>query len=145
MANRSTKNLKKTKKIPTAVLIALIGLVGKVITALMSSPIIVTLLTPKKLPPPKVEIIGPETAPFGKTTYYNIVSENATRAEWSIGGFQDNQVFEVNPLGPSHKIYVEPTNNEYIGEVFVIAVTVYNKQGDVATATKQFTVVSNNP
>jgi hypothetical protein len=84
---------------------------------------------------------------FGETTvtYYNVISENATRAVWNIGGFQNNQVFEENPLTPSLKIYVEPTNNEFIGETFVIVVTVYNKHGDSATATKQFTVVSNNP
>jgi hypothetical protein len=138
MPNRSTK---KSKKIPTTVLIALIGLIGTIVTAVLSSPVVANLLSPKKLPPPTVEIVGPETVPFGKATYYTIVSTGAVRGEWSVGGFENNELFIVDPLPPSHQIYVQPTDNDRIGGVFIIAVTVYNKNGDIAKATKQFTIV----
>jgi hypothetical protein len=139
----STRSPKKSKKIPPAVLIALIGLIGTLITALLSSPVIIKLLTPKELPHPTVKIIGPDTVPFGTVTYYTLVSQNAVRAEWGIGGFANNERFVINLPSPSHQIYVEPTSAERVGDVFVIAVTVYNKNGDTATATKQFTIVAN--
>src|SRR5690242_7810780 len=59
---------------------------------------------------PTVAIEGPASAHLGKTTYFTILSQNAVRATWSIGGFQDNRIFSVEPLGPSYQIYVEPTD-----------------------------------
>lgn len=106
-----------------------------------STDIIVTPLLPTEPVTLSIEIHGPDTAPLGKTTYYTLISQNAIRAEWSIGGFSD-EIFVVDPLPPSHQIYVEPTNRERLGEPFIIAVTVYNENGNSATATKQFTIVS---
>jgi Putative serine esterase (DUF676) len=88
-----------------------------------------------------VSIEGSTSTPLGKITYYTIISQNAISGVWSIGGFQ-NEPVEVNPLGPSHKIYVEPTNTTLVGESFIIAFTAYSASGESATATKRFLVVA---
>ncbi|MEZ4768844.1 MAG: hypothetical protein R2844_10525 [Caldilineales bacterium] len=89
-----------------------------------------------------MEIEGPLTAPLGQQTYYTFVSKNAVRAVWSIGGFGDNQQVEVDPLAPSHQIYVAPSDASRIGDSFTIAVTVYGADGLSATATRSFQVVA---
>lgn len=161
---------KKSIKIPATVLAAAITLIGTCITVICSSPILVKVVEymapPRQLPSPEpptqvfevvpsvfpsmsstkdlsptIEIIGPDTVPFREKTYFTFVSRNARRAEWSVGGFEDNEVFVVSPLAPSHQIFVEVTDEQRIGDTFIIAVTVYDENGDTATATKQFTVV----
>jgi hypothetical protein len=90
---------------------------------------------------PVVEIEGPRTAPLGKSTYYTILSQHAQRAEWSVGGFADNQTFVVEPLAASHQIRVEPTDAARMGDTFTIVVTVYDAQGASVTARHRFQVV----
>jgi hypothetical protein len=90
---------------------------------------------------PTVTIQGPAQAPLGRTTYFTILSKNAVRAVWSAGGFGRNRPFYVEPLAPSHQIYLKPTDAARIGDTFIISVTVYGPDGRSATATKQFLVV----
>lgn len=90
---------------------------------------------------PTVEIEGPPTAPLEQCTYYTIISQNAVRGRWSIGGFRNEPVV-VEPLGPSHQIFVQPKDASRVGDSFTIVVTVYNDKGQSVTARKQFQVVS---
>jgi hypothetical protein len=92
--------------------------------------------------PLSVEIEGPATAPLGKTTYYTVLVKNAVRGIWSIGGIQNEPVV-VQPLGPSHQIYVEPTDATRVGNSFTIVFVAYDTQGRSAIAKKRFLVVSN--
>lgn len=103
--------------------------------------IVVQTALPQTEPEPTVTIEGAPTAPLGKTTYYQITSRNAAWGEWSVGGFQNNQVFIVKPLGPSHRIYIEPTDPKQVRDIFVIEFTAYNKDGKSTTAEKRFMVV----
>ena len=124
---------------------ALAGLLGTIITAVATSPIISKIIeaavSGDQSPKPAVEIVGPDIALLGEGTYYTLVSENAAKAAWSVGGFSSDQPFEIDPLPPSQQIYIEPKDATRAGEAFVIAVAVYNKDGDPVTATKRFTMV----
>ena len=90
---------------------------------------------------PTVVIEGPPTAPLGKTTCYTVISQNATRGVWSVGGFLNEPVV-VEPLGPSHQIFIEPTDATRVGDNFTIVFTVYSASGQSATARKRFLVGS---
>jgi hypothetical protein len=59
-----------------------------------------------------------------------------------VGGFQ-NEPIAVEPLGPSHEIYIQPTDRARIGENFTIVFIAYNADGKSATAMKRFMVVEN--
>ena len=100
---------------------------------------------PAALAPPSVAIEGPLAAPLGEQTYYTIVSQNAVRAVWSAGGFSDNRSYEIEPLAPSHQIWIEPTDSARVGETFTLAVTVYSADGQSATAQRQFQVTAAPP
>ena len=89
-----------------------------------------------------VEIDGPLTAPLGQPTYFTFTSQNAVRAVWSIGGFGNNEQFAVDPLPPSHQVFVEPSDASRVGDSFTIVVTVYGVDGQTATAKKSFQVVA---
>lgn len=91
--------------------------------------------------PPTVTIEGPASAPLGKSTFYTVLSRNAVRGVWSIGGFQNEPVV-VSPLGPSHQIFVEPTQAERAGDEFTLVFTAYNAEGEEATARKRFRVTA---
>lgn len=91
-------------------------------------------------PAPSVEIDGPVVAPLGERTYFTIISQNAVRAVWSVGGFGDNEPFEVDRLAPSHQIFVEPTDSTRVGDRFTIVVTVYNAGSQPAIAQHEFQV-----
>ena len=91
---------------------------------------------------PSVIIEGPPSIPFGQTTYFTILTNNAVRGVWSIGGFTDEPV-DVNPLGASHQIYVEPTEKSRIDDKFTIIFTAYSSSGEEARAKKTFLVTSN--
>jgi hypothetical protein len=95
----------------------------------------------ESLPEPSIEIEGPPRAVLGRTTYYTVYSQNAVRGVWSIGGFQNDPV-EVNPLGPSHQIFVEPTDATRIGDNFAIVFTAYDTHGRTVTAKKRFMVAA---
>lgn len=94
---------------------------------------------------PSVVIEGPLAAPLGEQTYFTIVSQNAVRAEWSAGGFGDGRSIEIQPLPPSHQIWIEPTDSSRIGDTFTLAVTVYGADGQSATAQRQFQVTAAQP
>lgn len=89
---------------------------------------------------PTVRVEGATAAPLDERTFFTIVSENAVRAEWSIGGFVDEPVV-VEPLNPSHEIFVEPTNAERAGDSFTLVVIVYDEDGQAARAEHRFEVV----
>lgn len=91
---------------------------------------------------PTVEIDGPATIPLGKNSYFTITSTNAERAEWSVGGFANNKTFKVEPLAPSHQIFIEPTDATRVGDSFTLVVTVFDKQGTSASAKQQIQVVA---
>jgi hypothetical protein len=93
------------------------------------------------LAPLALEIEGPDEAPLNELTFFTIISENAVRARWSIGGFANNQVFDIDPLPASYEIEVEPTNADRIGDTFTLVVTVYDEGGRSITAHHRFEVV----
>lgn len=121
-----------------------IALLGIVVSAALALLPYLAPDAPRPAPPASaaltIAIDGPETAPLGQKTYFTLVSQNATRAEWSIGGFADGQLFVVDPLIPSHQIYVEPADPGRVGASFVLAVTVYDPSGGSASTTKRFTI-----
>jgi predicted membrane channel-forming protein YqfA (hemolysin III family) len=91
---------------------------------------------------PTVSIEGPSIAILGKRTYFTVLSENAVRGKWSVGGFEHNTPFVIDWLAPSHEIYIEPTDPSRVGNNFTITFTAYNTGGKAATTKKQFRVVS---
>lgn len=96
-------------------------------------------------PAPSVQLEGPLTAPLGEKTYFTLVSQQATRAEWSIGGFGDGDIVQIQPLPPSHQIWIEPTDRTRVGDTFTLVVTVFGSDGQSATASKSFQVVTGSP
>jgi len=88
-------------------------------------------------PPLVVEIDGPAEAPLGEQTYFTLISENAVRAEWAIAGFGRD---EINPFRQADQIYVEPTDEEQVGESFTLLVTVYDADDNQASARHRFEV-----
>ena len=150
-SNRETRSIFEHKEL----VIALLGAGATVLAALISGffgliqppspgPVLAppANATTAPVPTPSVAIEGPLTAPLGEQTYYTILSSDAQRAEWSIGGFGDNATYVVEPLSASHQIYVEPTNASRVGETFIIVVTVYGREGQSATATRVFEVIA---
>jgi hypothetical protein len=131
--------LNKNKAFATADAIALLGLVVTLLVAVL--PFALERGDATKTGP-QVTVEGPDAAKVGERAYFTIVSQGASRAEWSIGGFADGEIFKVDPLPPSHSIYIEPTNAGRAGESFTLAVTVYAEDGASALATKKFVVVS---
>ncbi len=101
--------------------------------------------SPSPAAAPNVTIEGPLVAPLGQRTYFTIVSQNAVRAEWSAGGFGDGRSIEVQPLPPSHQIWIEPTDSARIGDTFTLAVTVYSAAGQATTAQRQFQITAAQP
>lgn len=97
--------------------------------------------SPRKTEAPTVTIEGPASAPLGKSTFFTVLTRNAVRGVWSIGGFQNEPVV-VSPLGPSHQVFVEPTQAGRVGDEFTLVFTAYNADGEAATATKRFRVVA---
>ncbi len=94
---------------------------------------------------PAVSIEGPLSVPLGERAYFTIISQNAGRAEWSVGGFADGQIFQVDPLPPSHQVWINPTDSTRAGDVFTLAVTVFGADGQTASASKQFQVTAGSP
>jgi hypothetical protein len=132
--------LRRNKSFATSDAIALLGLVVTLLVAVLPFA-----LKAQEAPPPPakpaVTIEGPDSAHLGQRTYFTIVSSGAITGEWSVGGFAGDQVFTVDPLPPSHSIYIEPTDASRAGDSFTLAVTVHAKDGEAATATKKFVVV----
>lgn len=136
---------------PTAIKVALIGAAATVLVAIITG--VFALLQskaarPEPTPPPaakvttpSIDIDGPLTAPLDERTYFTLVSENAARAEWSIGGFAGNEVFTVDPLPNSYQIYIEPTDAGRVEDSFTLVVTVYDAAGQTATARHEFQIV----
>ena len=88
-------------------------------------------------PPLAVEIEGPAEAPLGEETYFTLISENAVRAEWAVAGFGRD---EINPFRQTDQIFVQPTDAEQVGESFTLLVTVYDADGNPASARHRFEV-----
>jgi hypothetical protein len=124
-------------------LIAIIGLIGTLIAGLLSSPLLPILLGGGKpaSDAPSITIVGPDQAPLRDKTYYTLISKNAVRAEWSIGGFSNGENTSIEPLPGSYQIFVEPSNDQREGDRFTLVVTVYHENGESATATKEFVIV----
>lgn len=130
--------LSKNKSFATADAIALLGLIVTLLVAVLPFALDRGDAAPAA---PQVTIEGPDVARVGERTYFTIISQGAGRAEWSVGSFANGQIFEVDPLPPSHSIYIEPTNATRAGESFTLAVTVYARDGASASATKKFVVL----
>ncbi|MGB3787969.1 MAG: TIR domain-containing protein [Phormidesmis sp.] len=97
--------------------------------------------SPSEKPGISISIEGADSVLLGKTAYYTVISQNAVRGVWSIGGFQ-NEPIDVDPLDPSHQIFIEPTDATRVGETFTIAFTAYDASGKSEIAIKRFTVAS---
>lgn len=91
---------------------------------------------------PIVSLEGPAAAPLDEPTYFTIVSANAVRAVWSIGGFNNNSSVTVEPLSPSHQIVITPTDASRVGDPFTLVVTVYGADGTTATASRPFVITA---
>lgn len=142
MTRQTEDGNERGAKITPAMWIAIIGLIGTIIAGLLSSPLLPILLGNRPAgDAPSIQIEGPDRAVVGEKTYYTFISKNAVRAVWSIGGFSTDGDAVIEPLEPSHQIFVEPTDPERVGSRFTLAVTVYQADGDSATATKEFEVV----
>jgi len=142
MAKATGEEGENGRKITPAMWIAIIGLIGTIIAGLLSSPLLPILFGGRAADhAPSVRIEGPNRAVLGEKTYYTFISKNAVRAIWSIGGFSSEGNTAIEPLDPSHQIFVEPSNPERLGSKFTLAVTVYQEDGESATATKDFMVV----
>lgn len=132
-------HVRRAKTFATSDAIALLGLVITVLLAVL--PLLVGSGDSASAQP-AVSIDGPDVATLGQQTFFTIVSANARRGEWSASGFADGQVFEVNPLPPSHRIFVAPSDPGAVGQSFTLAVTVYAADEKTASATKKFVVVA---
>ncbi|WP_374687446.1 hypothetical protein [Promineifilum sp.] len=130
----------------TQVVIALIGAAATLLTAVIAGVFGLIQLRAADAPPAEgtpapalaVTIEGPAEAPLNQVTALTIISENATRAEWSIAGFGSD---DINPFHLSDQVEVEPTNAERVGEWFTLVVTVYDSGGAQASARHRFQVV----
>jgi hypothetical protein len=130
---------RRNKTFATSDAIALLGLIVTLLVAILPFA-----LDREDSPQagPGVTIEGPDAARVGQRTYFTIVSQGAKKADWSIGGFAGGEVFTVDPLPPSHSIYIEPTDSSRAGESFTLAVTVQASDGQSASATKKFVVLA---
>lgn len=94
--------------------------------------------TQTPLPPLAVEIEGPAEAPLNQETYFTIISDSAVRAEWSIPDFGSD---DINPFRQVDQIFVSPADAGRVGDSFTLAVTVYDANGNRATARHRFQIV----
>lgn len=133
------------------IIVALIGATATILAALLAGylgPSNRSNQTPEPPPTavlstgPSVSVEGPTAAPLNHITYFTVVSNNAGRAEWSIGGFNEGKTVEVDPLSPTYQIQVEPSNASRVGDTFTLAVTVYDADGASASTTHTFQVTA---
>ena len=137
-----------TGTLNTQIIVALIGATATVLAALLAGyfGLVNRNQQPSTAPATaptsalSVTIDGPTMAPLSELTYFNIISTNATRAEWSIGGFNNNETTEVDPLAPSHQIQIEPTDQSRVGDSFTLVVTVFDENGATANTSHAFQV-----
>ncbi|MEZ4515359.1 MAG: hypothetical protein R3C44_00470 [Chloroflexota bacterium] len=135
----------------TQVIIALIGAAATILAAVLAG---VFGLIGRSSPPastpqppaagPSISIDGPVVAPLNQLTYFTLVSADAERAAWSIGGFNNNETVEIDPLSPSYQIQIEPNDESRVGDTFTLVVTVYDRTGASATATHTFQIVGDD-
>lgn len=129
----------------TPIIIALIGAGATIVAALLTGFFGLArndgpATTGPPAAAPVVSLEGPAGAPLGEPTYFTIVSANADRAVWSIGGFNNNESVTVDPLSPSHQIVITPTDASRLGDTFTLVVTVYDPAGASASANRPFTI-----
>lgn len=136
------------------VVVALIGATATLATALIAGIFGLIQLRAGSAPPPapatqpaptavvapqlEVEIEGPDEAPLNQQTYFTIISNRAVRAEWTITNFGSG---DVDPFEQASQVYVEPKDSSRLGESFTMVVTVYDGDGNEASARHNFTLV----
>jgi hypothetical protein len=135
-------------EVNTQIVVAFIGAAATLLTALIAGIFGLVQLQasraqpadPTATPAPQlsVEIEGPSEAPLNQETYFTILSDDADRAEWIIPDFGSD---DINPFRQVDQIYVEPVDPNRVGEFFTLAVTVYDVDGNRATARHRFQIV----
>lgn len=135
-------------EVNTQIVVAFIGAAATLLTALIAGVFGLIQLQasraqpadPTATPAPQlsVEIEGPSEAPLNQETYFTILSDDADRAEWTIPDFGSD---DINPFRQVDQIYVEPVDPNRVGEFFTLAVTVYDANGNRATARHRFRIV----
>lgn len=134
-------------EVNTQIVVAIIGATATLLTALIAGGFGLIQFqasraqpqTPTATAAPQlaVEIDGPTEAPLNEQTYFTILSDNAVRAEWTIPDFGSD---DINPFRQADQIFVEPADRDRIGEFFTLVVTVYDTDGNRATARHRFEV-----
>ncbi len=135
-----------------SVIVAIIGLIGTVITVLASRPAPVaktdesqTRITPAVVTAPSgltLSIEGPDKVPLGKKTYFHIATTAVgARLTWTIDGYGFDKDNVVDNVAPRHEIWVEPTDATRLGETFTIQATVSDNAGQSETATRKFVLI----
>jgi hypothetical protein len=126
------------------IIAALIAAAATLLTALIAGVFGLLQLraanAPANAPPAPalaVEIDGPAEAPLGEQTFFTLLSESAVRAEWAIAGFGRD---EINPFRQADQLFVQPTDETQVGESFTLLVTVYDADGNTATARHRFEI-----
>lgn len=135
-------------EVNTQIVVAFIGATATLLTALIAGVFGLIQLQASRSQPPAptattapqltVEIEGPTEAPLNQETYFTILSDQASRAEWTIPDFGSD---DINPFRQVDQIFVEPVDSNRVGEFFMLAVTVYDAAGNRATARHRFQIV----
>lgn len=132
-------------KINTQVLVAVIAAAATLGTAIIAGVFgLIQIraanapLPTATVPPLAVEIEGPSAVALNEEERFEIYSTDAIRAEWTILDFGQG---DINPFRQADYVWVEPTNQDSIGETYVLVVTVYDAFGNQATARHDFEVV----
>ena len=136
-------------EVNTQVTVAFIGASATLLTAIIAGVFgLIQLQASRATPPPltatpiprlAVEIEGPAEVPLNQETYFTILSDDAVRAEWSIPDFGSD---DINPFRQVDQIFVEPVDENRVGDSFTLAVTVYDAAGNRATARHRFEIVA---
>ncbi|MGF1595693.1 MAG: protein kinase [Acidimicrobiales bacterium] len=90
---------------------------------------------------PFVSIECPESFVIGVRTDCEIVTANAIEGRWRIDGFTDGEV-ELAVIPGSNQIYLQPDNEAFAGESFVLSVDVIDAGGTSVGAQHTFTLVT---
>jgi hypothetical protein len=130
------------------IILAIIGAGATIMAALIAG--LPALLSNRAVPSPEsavapdpiefsVDIDGPVAAPLGQPTYFIITSEQASRVEWAIAGFGND---EIIPFRQTDQIFVSPSDPNRVGEWFTLVVTAFNPDGETAGARHRFQITA---
>jgi hypothetical protein len=132
-------------RINSQVLVAVIAAVATLGTAIIAGVFGLIQLRVANAPLPTatvptlaVDIEGPTVVPLNQEERFEIYSASAIRAEWTILDFGQG---EINPFRQADYVWVEPTNENSIGETYTLIVAAYDAFGNQATARHDFEVV----